>query len=72
MNTCLSDFTLSVQEALMQLLSRREDAKKANDPDVTLYTSKTTSMSTGDSVALFLLLCGPYNCLMCGVQPLHK
>lgn len=56
----------------MQLFSRREDAKKDNYPDVTLYTSKTTSVSSGDSVALFLLLCGTYSYLMCGVQSLHK
>lgn len=73
-NTCVSDFTLlthTVVGGFDTSLSSREDTKKAHGSDVILRTSKTTSQSSGESVAL-LLLRDHRKCLMYEVRPVHR
>lgn len=73
-NACVSDFPLLTHTGVGGFdtsLSSREDTKKAHRSDVILRTSKITSQSRGESVAL-LLLCDHHKRLMYEVRPVHR
>lgn len=73
-DACVSDFTLLTHAGVRGFdtsLGSREDTKKAHRSDVISRTSKITSQSRGESVAL-VLLCDNCKCLMYEVRPVHR